>query len=68
MSLLRAGNPVLRPTKASAERIARTDGRFERQTECDNFVVRLEDVKPYPKEGATIAPGDYRATVVVARR
>jgi len=25
-------------------------------------------VKPYPKDGAAIAPDDYRATVVVTRR
>ena len=29
---------------------------------------RLDDVKPYPKIGATIAPADYRATLVVTRR
>jgi hypothetical protein len=27
-----------------------------------------EDIKPYPKDGVTIAPGDYRATVVVVRQ
>jgi hypothetical protein len=50
------------------ERTLHTNGRFERQTQCDAFVVRLEDVKPYPKQGAPIAPGDYRATIVVTRR
>ena len=39
-----------------------------RQTEVDAFVVRLEDVKPYPKEGAAISPDDYRVTLVVTRR
>jgi len=45
-----------------------TNGRFARQTEYETFVVRLEDLKPYPKDGVTIAPGDYRATLVVTRR
>jgi hypothetical protein len=30
--------------------------------------VRLEDIKPYPKQGASIAPDSYRATLVVTRR
>jgi hypothetical protein len=49
-------------------RTLHTHGRFERQVTVDAFVVRLEDIKPYPKEGAAIAPGDYRATLVVTRR
>jgi len=50
------------------QRTLHTNGRFERQTEIDGFVVRLEELKPYPKDGAAIAPDDYRATVVVTRR
>jgi hypothetical protein len=57
-----------KPPAAALHRTLHTNGRFERQTDCDAFVVRLEDIKPYPKEGATIAPGDYRATLVVTRR
>jgi hypothetical protein len=53
---------------AAVQRTLHTNGRFERQTDVDAFVVRLEDVKPYPKEGATIAAGDYRATLVVTKR
>ena len=45
-----------------------TSGRFQRQTDYDTFVVKLEDIKPYPKQGAAIAPDDYRATLVVMRR
>ena len=45
-----------------------TNGRFQRQTDYDTFVVKLEDIKPYPKQGAAIAPDDYRATLVVMRR
>jgi hypothetical protein len=53
---------------AAQRRTLHTHGRFERQVTVDAFVVRLEDIKPYPKEGAAIAPGDYRATLVVTRR
>lgn len=45
-----------------------TSGRFQRQTDYDTFVVKLEDIKPYPKQSGAIAPGDYRATLVVTRR
>jgi hypothetical protein len=57
-----------RPPAAAVHRTLHTNGRFERQTDIDAFVVRLEDVKPYPKDGVTIAPGDYRAILVVTRR
>jgi len=57
-----------KPPAAALQSILHTNGRFERQTNFDNFVIRLEDVRPYPKEGVTIAPGDYRATLVVTRR
>jgi hypothetical protein len=57
-----------KPPAAALRRTLHTNGRFERQAEIDGFVVRLEDVKPYPKDGAAIAPGDYRATVIVTRR
>jgi hypothetical protein len=45
-----------------------TNGRFERQAEFAGFVVRLEDIKPYPKQGETIAAGDYRATLIVTKK
>jgi len=57
-----------KPPGAMLQRTLHTNGRFERQTEIDGFVVRLEELKPYPKDGAAIAPDDYRATVVVTRR
>ena len=57
-----------KPPAAMLQRTLHTNGRFERQIEIDGFVVRLEDVKPYPKDGAAIAPGDYRVTVVITRR
>jgi hypothetical protein len=56
------------PRAAAEQRTLHTNGRFERQTDFADFVVRLEDVKPYPREGVAIDPGDYRAAVVVTRR
>jgi hypothetical protein len=62
-----AGFTLEKPPAAAVQRTLHTHGRYERQTALDGFVVHLEDIKPYPKEGATIAPGDYRATLVVTR-
>jgi hypothetical protein len=57
-----------KPPSAARQHTLHTNGRFERQTDVDAFVVRLEGVKPYPKEGLTISPDDYRATLIVTRR
>jgi hypothetical protein len=57
-----------KPPAAAEHRTLHTNGRFERQVTIDTFVVRFDDLKPYPKRGATIAPTDYRATLVVTRR
>ena len=57
-----------KPPAAALPRTLHTNGRFERQVEYEGFVVRLEDIKPYPKDGVTIAPDAYRATLVVTRR
>jgi hypothetical protein len=56
------------PPSAALHRTLHTNGRFERETEYGGLVVRLEDVEPHPKEGATIRPDDYRATLVVTKR
>jgi hypothetical protein len=53
---------------AALHRTLHTNGRFERQVQYEGFVIRLEDVKPYPKEGVAIAKREYRASVVVTRR
>jgi len=68
-----AGDPAAaftleRPPSTAQHRTLHTNGRFERESEYDGLVVRLEDIKPYPKEGATIRPDDYRATLVVTKR
>ena len=57
-----------KPPSTTQHRTLHTNGRFERQADIDAFVVRLEDVKPYPKEGAAISPDDYRVTLIVTRR
>lgn len=57
-----------KPPATPVHRTLHTNGRFEQQTDCDGFVVKLEDIKPYPKEGAAIRPDDYRATLVVTKR
>jgi len=57
-----------KPPAAAAERTLHTSGRYQREVSVEQFVVRLEDVKPYPKEGSTIPADDYRATVLILRR
>jgi len=57
-----------KPPAAALHRTLHTNGRYEQHVKTNGLVVRLEDIKPYPKEGATIAPGDYRASLVVTRR
>jgi hypothetical protein len=57
-----------KPPAAAVHCTLHTNDRFERQSGYDDFVVRLEEIKPYPKEGASIAPDDYRATLIVTRR
>ena len=56
-----------KPPAAAVQRTLHTHARFERQTTLDDFIVRLEAITPYPKEGATISPADYRVTLVVTR-
>lgn len=57
-----------KPPAAALQRTLHTSGRFAQKTEFGDLVIKLEDVRPYPKEGDAIAPGDYRATLVVTRR
>jgi hypothetical protein len=53
---------------AAMHRTLHMNGRFERQIDHEPFVIRLDDVKPYPKTGVSIARTDDRATLVVTRR
>jgi hypothetical protein len=56
-----------KPPAAARQRTLHTSGRYERQAAYDAFLVRLEKLEPYPKEGATIETSDYRATLLVTR-
>jgi len=57
-----------KPPAHALHRTLHTNGRFERQTVYEGYVVRLDDVRPYPKEGVTTAPADYRAVVIVRKQ
>src|SRR4029434_8514422 len=56
-----------KPPAAALSRTRHLRAPFERKTDCEGCVVRLEEIKPYPKQGVTIAPDDYRAMLVVTR-
>jgi hypothetical protein len=56
------------PSGPPAQRTLHTNGRFDQQADIADFIVRLEKLEPYPREGVATAPGDYRATLVVKRR
>ena len=52
----------------SVRRTLHTNSRFERQVEIAGLLIRLEDIRPYPKQGETIARADYRAVLIVTKR
>lgn len=54
-----------KPPAAADTRILHTSERFGRQADYEGLVIRLIDLKPQPREGTTIAPEDYRVTLVV---
>lgn len=54
-----------KPPAAADTRILHTSDRFGRQADYEGLVIRLLDLKPQPREGKTIAPEDYRVTLVV---
>ena len=54
-----------KPPTAADRRLLHTNGRFARETEYAGLIVRLVALEPQPREGATIAPGDYRLKLVV---
>lgn len=53
-----------KPPAAAEARVLHTSRRFGRETEYAGLVVRLVDLQPEPREGATIAPEDYRVKLV----
>ena len=54
-----------KPPAAAETRTLHTSGRFDRETDYAGLVVRLVSLEPNPRDGATIAPEDYRVTLVV---
>ncbi len=54
-----------RPPAAAETRALHTGERGGRETDYAGLVVRLVKLEPHPREGATIAPDDYRVTLVV---
>ncbi len=54
-----------KPPTAADTRVLHTAGRFNRETDYAGLVIRLVDLEPRPREGASIAPEDYRVRLVV---
>ncbi len=45
-----------------------TSGRYPTEVDAGEYRVRLVEVVPVPRSGASPAPGDYRVTLLVSRR
>ncbi|MDB4907125.1 MAG: hypothetical protein JWO05_1909 [Gemmatimonadetes bacterium] len=61
-----AGSFVMRVEKAQLTPVLHTNLE-PRQADLGGYEVRLLDVTPYPVNGQVIAPGSYKARVVVNR-
>jgi hypothetical protein len=53
---------------SAAPRELHTSGRNASEAEVGEYRVRLVELTPVPRQGASPAPGDYRATLVVTRK
>jgi hypothetical protein len=58
---------VEKPPAAADARTLHANERGGRQAVYEGLAIRLLDLKPQRKEGTTIAPEDYRVTLVVER-
>jgi hypothetical protein len=59
----------LRPASAGAAQHAlHTAGRYPAEAQEGDYRVRLVDLAPARRQGASPGPGDYRATFVVTHR
>ena len=56
-----------RPATTSPREL-HTSGRFATEAEVDGYRVRLVELVPVPRSGASPAPSAYRATLVVTRK
>ena len=54
------------PSREAAALELHTAGRFPREGTYGRYRVRLVSLAPQPREGEAVAPGDYRALLVVA--
>jgi hypothetical protein len=54
-----------KPPAAAETRTLHTSGRFDREADYAGLVVRLVSLEPNRRDGVTIAPEDYRVTLVV---
>jgi hypothetical protein len=57
----------LRPATTSPREL-HTSGRFATEAEVDGYRVRLVELAPVPRSGASPAPSAYRLTLVVTPR
>ena len=58
----------MRPSGAAGARSElHTSGRYPAEAEAGGYRVRLVGLAPVPRESASPAPGDYRATLLVTR-
>jgi hypothetical protein len=58
----------VRPDGAAAARSElHTSGRYPAEAEVGGYRVRLASLAPAPRESASPAPGDYRASLIVTR-
>lgn len=53
---------------ADPRRELHTSGRYASEAEVGEYRMRLVELAPVPRAGASPAPGDYRATLVVTRK
>ena len=59
----------VRPAEAApARHELHTAGRYPTEADAGDYRVRLVDLAPVPRSGASPAPADYRATLLVTRR
>ena len=59
----------VRPASAgAAQHDLHTSGRYPSEAQEGDYLVRLVDLAPVRREGASPGPGAYRATFVVTRR
>ncbi|HEY2944856.1 MAG TPA: hypothetical protein VGN09_20645 [Vicinamibacteria bacterium] len=59
---------LLRPASAAVRHELHTSGRYPSEVPVGDYRVRLVELAPRPRSGASPAPADYRATLLVTPR